>query len=294
MNLDWYYTFVILAKTLNYRLASEEINLTIPSIHKQIKNLEQHLNVKLFETYKNQIILTEDGHTFLPIAQSFIEQYESGIKHIQLKKTMFQSKLNVVVSSYIATFIMPKFLKSFFNEHPFIDVSLHVKNENIEKDINNHTYDIGISRNQPKLREVHSEKVCEGKIVLIAPNKENNHLLTEASLFEKYKIISDNHPEYWSSLKNNILNIYGKAQFLSINDVHTSIKLIEMNQGISFLPIYITTDSDYNISVINTKIYKRLFHLHIYTAKKKAQKYWFLLNHLKSILPMNNYNKFQI
>ncbi|WP_256097153.1 hypothetical protein, partial [Staphylococcus aureus] len=27
MNLDWYYTFVILAKTLNYRLASEEINL---------------------------------------------------------------------------------------------------------------------------------------------------------------------------------------------------------------------------------------------------------------------------
>lgn len=86
MNLDWYYTFVILAKTLNYRLASEEINLTIPSIHKQIKNLEQHLNVKLFETYKNQIILTEDGHTFLPIAQSFIEQYESGIKHIQLKK----------------------------------------------------------------------------------------------------------------------------------------------------------------------------------------------------------------
>lgn len=112
MNLDWYYTFVILAKTLNYRLASEEINLTIPSIHKQIKNLEQHLNVKLFETYKNQIILTEDGHTFLPIAQSFIEQYESGIKHIQLKKTMFQSKLNVVVSSYIATFIMPKFLKS--------------------------------------------------------------------------------------------------------------------------------------------------------------------------------------
>ncbi|NGL71641.1 LysR family transcriptional regulator [Staphylococcus aureus] len=272
MNLDWYYTFVILAKTLNYRLASEEINLTIPSIHKQIKNLEQHLNVKLFETYKNQIILTEDGHTFLPIAQSFIEQYESGIKHIQLKKTMFQSKLNVVVSSYIATFIMPKFLKSFFNEHPFIDVSLHVKNENIEKDINNHTYDIGISRNQPKLREVHSEKVCEGKIVLIAPNKENNHLLTEASLFEKYKIISDNHPEYWSSLKNNILNIYEKAQFLSINDVHTSIKLIEMNQGISFLPIYITTNSDYNISVINTKILQApISFTYIYSQKESPE-----------------------
>lgn len=45
MNLDWYYTFIILARTLNYRLASEEINLTVPSIHKQIKNLERHLNL---------------------------------------------------------------------------------------------------------------------------------------------------------------------------------------------------------------------------------------------------------
>ncbi|MBU7084579.1 LysR family transcriptional regulator, partial [Staphylococcus aureus] len=132
-------------------------------------------------------------------------------------------------------------------------------------DINNHTYDIGISRNQPKLREVHSEKVCEGKIVLIAPNKENNHLLTEASLFEKYKIISDN-------LKNNILNIYEKAQFLSINDVHTSIKLIEMNQGISFLPIYITKNSNYNISVINTKILQApISFTYIYSKKENPE-----------------------
>ena len=116
---------------------------------------------------------------------------------------------------------------------------------------------------------------------MIAPNKENNHLLTEASLFEKYKIISDNHPEYWSSLKNNILNIYEKAQFLSINDVHTSIKLIEMNQGISFLPIYITKIVITIFRLLTRKFYKHLFHLHIYTAKRKIQKYWRLLNHLK-------------
>ena len=87
--------------------------------------------MKLFETYKNQIILTEDGHTFLPIAQSFIEQYESGIKHIQLK-TMFQSKLNVVVFIY-RDIHYAQILKSFFNEHPFIDVSLHVKMKILKK-----------------------------------------------------------------------------------------------------------------------------------------------------------------
>lgn len=42
---------------------------------------------------------------------------------------------------------MFKFLKFFFNEYFFIDVFFYVKNENIEKDINNYMYDIGISRN---------------------------------------------------------------------------------------------------------------------------------------------------
>lgn len=56
-------------------------------------------------------------------------------------------KLNVVVFLYIVIFIMFKFLKFFFNEYFFIDVFFYVKNENIEKDINNYMYDIGISRN---------------------------------------------------------------------------------------------------------------------------------------------------
>lgn len=67
-----------------------------------------------------------------------------------------------------------------------------------------------------------------------------------------------------------------------------------MNQGISFLPIYITKIVITIFRLLTRKFYKHLFHLHIYTAKKKIQKYWRLLNHLKSILPMNNYNKFQI
>ena len=37
MNLDWYYTFLILAKELNYRKASRILFLTEPSLHQQIK-----------------------------------------------------------------------------------------------------------------------------------------------------------------------------------------------------------------------------------------------------------------
>lgn len=63
--------------------------------------------------------------------------------------------------------------------------------------------------------------------------------------------------------------------------MHTSIKLIEMNQGISFLPIYITTDSDYNISVINTKILQAPISFTYIYSKKESPEILVLLNHLK-------------
>ena len=54
MNLDWYYTFLVLSKHLNYHRASEELFLTEPTLHQQIKKLEKHLQVNLFNSDSNR------------------------------------------------------------------------------------------------------------------------------------------------------------------------------------------------------------------------------------------------
>ena len=82
MNLDWYYTFLILAKELNYRKASRILFLTEPSLHQQIKKLENHLKLKLFESKGKRLFLTEMGKEFEPLAQNIINTYEENIKEI--------------------------------------------------------------------------------------------------------------------------------------------------------------------------------------------------------------------
>ena len=69
MNLDWYYTFLVLSKHLNYRRASEELFLTEPTLHQQIKKLEKHLQVNLFETVGRNLTLTPTGREFIPIVK---------------------------------------------------------------------------------------------------------------------------------------------------------------------------------------------------------------------------------
>lgn len=233
-----------LSKTLNYRIASEMIHISTPSLHKQIKNLESYLQVKLFYTEHQKLQLTKEGMTFVPLAQKVINTHEESLNQLHLCKKHQKFQIKVVVSSYIAYYILPNFFKLFFNNYPDINISIHVQNNHIEDDIKNDLFDVGISRQPPQFKNVISHNICEGKIYLFAPNTTENQLLSESELLNKYKILCDNHPVYWKLLKRQIHDAYCDARFTSISSVPITEKLISMDQGISYLPKYISKNSN--------------------------------------------------
>ncbi|WP_285023800.1 LysR family transcriptional regulator, partial [Lactococcus garvieae] len=132
MNLDWYYTFIVVAKHLNYRKASEDLFISQTAVFNQIKNLEKELEMNLFENHKNNISLTKAGCEFLLIAQEIIELNEKKI--IKLKEVQNAPKMmvNLLVSSYIAIYIIPKFLLEAFEHFPNIDINVKVLKDNQE------------------------------------------------------------------------------------------------------------------------------------------------------------------
>ena len=67
-------------------------------------------------------------------------------------------------------------------------------------------------------------------------------------LFQKYKILSDNHPVYWNKVKQEISEIVPESQFVSIKDIAVTEKLIEMGQAISYLPLYLKMTLNPNIA----------------------------------------------
>lgn len=240
MNLDCYYTFIVLARTQNYRKASEELFITQPSIFKQIKKLEEHLQVNLFETVGRHIVLTNEGQTFLPIAKEFIKNYEAGIEKMRNLKYNYSFRLNVVVTPYIATYLIPRFLPIFFKNAPNIDISISVTNNNIPELVERDDYHIGVDRMEPFSSKLNTEKLCEGTIKLVVPNIESNKEFNdELFFFKKYRLLVNNHPTYWESLLKEIQNHYPQIETTSIEDVTVTEQLIKSGQGISYIPIYI-------------------------------------------------------
>ncbi|MBU3157599.1 LysR family transcriptional regulator [Clostridium estertheticum] len=256
MNLEWYYTFIVVAKYENYRKAADELFITQTSVFNHIKNLENLLKLKLFEAKGRNIVLTDDGKFFYSIAVRTISTYEKGIYEMKNSKKKYSFRLNVVVTSYIASYLMPKFLPIFFDVAPNIDISISVMDDHIPQAIEENTYHIGIDRKLPNTDKVIYKNVCEGKIKLIVPNvNANKYLKSEIDFFRKYRILSGNHPSYWTGLIDKIYEIVPEADITKISSVHVTESLIKADQGISYLPIYIFKNSvNKDIRIIESKL----------------------------------------
>lgn len=245
MNLEWYYTFLVVAKYQNYRKAADELFITQTTVFNHIKNLEGLLGVNLFEQFGRNIILTESGKYFYPIAQKTINVYEQGLYDMKNMGTTKRTKLNLAVTTYIDGYLLPKFLPILFNAAPQIDIATTVLDQYIPQAIEDNQYDIGIDRREPNTTKVQYKNVCEGRIQLAVPNlPENDSLISEDDFFKKYRVITDNHPTYWDSLKTSINDLYPDANFVSISSVRATEDLISANQGVSYLPVYIVKGSN--------------------------------------------------
>lgn len=124
------FAFEATARLGSFGAAAVEMNVTQPSISYQIKNLEKHLDARLFERRGRLIALTEDG-------ELLYKAIERGFSEIQvaLAQISYKASTNLVTlcvsSSAAAHFLLPRYPK-LSAALPEIDLSLKI----ISRDIN--------------------------------------------------------------------------------------------------------------------------------------------------------------
>lgn len=79
-------TFICVAEVLNFRLASERLNVTVSAISHRIQTLEQELGLQLFDRGNRRLRLTEDG-------AGLLERLRPGLQILHDATTLTRSKL---------------------------------------------------------------------------------------------------------------------------------------------------------------------------------------------------------
>jgi LysR family transcriptional regulator, low CO2-responsive transcriptional regulator len=161
--------FEAVARHLNYTRAAEELFLTQPAVSMQVKLLEEHLGVALFEQLGKRIHLTEAGQEVLAYARTVTQQLDELESVLNRIKGLSGGKLRISVAT-TANYFIPTLLGTFSRRYPEVTVSLDVTNrEALLQQLSENTVDLVIMGQPPSGLDVEAEAFMENPLIIVAP-----------------------------------------------------------------------------------------------------------------------------
>jgi len=161
--------FKAVAQHLSFTRAAAELCLTQPAVSFQIKQLEYHIGMSLFEQIGKRIYLTDAGHELYAACEDIFARIE-GLERtlIELQGTIKgQLKLSVVTT---ATYFTPHLFKTFLEHYPEVHLRLNVTNRtHVLERLANNEDDLVIMGQVPEHLHVETYQFLESPLVVLAP-----------------------------------------------------------------------------------------------------------------------------
>jgi DNA-binding transcriptional LysR family regulator len=155
----------------SFTKAAEVLFLSQPYLSKQIKALEQNLDVSLLRRNSNTITLTENGKTFLQYAERILALCEESCRALIDLKNGERGNLSVGASQTIGTYLMPRLLALFAQNYPQIDLKVQVNSTRlIAKQIVNKQIDLAVVGGEELKQNLKIEHFVEDELNLIISN----------------------------------------------------------------------------------------------------------------------------
>ena len=160
--------FEAVARHLSFSRAAEALHLTQPAVSTQIKKLEDHAGLALFEQFGKKIYLTQAGGELLDISRGIIAQFELAESAMTQFKGVAGGKLNVAVIS-AGDYFFPRLLVEFIGRHQgvVLNFTVHNREELLERLEHNAT-DLAVMARPPESGDMVAEPFAPHPYVVIA------------------------------------------------------------------------------------------------------------------------------
>ncbi len=251
--------FIQAAELNSFSKAAEKLGYSQPTISFQIKQLEKELGVQLFDRIGHTVSLTDAGRDALSYAQKICHMSQE----MALGSSGRQEIKGEVRLAMADSLCVPLFVKEFAKfRKDYPNVSIHVTTGGTDEmfrqlnhnevdmvcTLDRHIYDASYVIASEERIGVHfivsaKNELASKESVSIPMIMEQPFLLTEKGM--SYRKILD---EYLASQSMEIQPI------LEMGNTNLLCKLVEDNEGISFLPDYVTEEAVRKGTVVRLKV----------------------------------------
>ena len=172
MNLDYLRYFVKLAQVGHYTRASEQLNISQPSLSHAVRQLEEELGVPLFERQGRNTQLTQFGAEFLNCAARTLATLDEGVTSLR-RKARGEGLIRLGFLRVLGTEYVPRLAARFLAAHPDrqIQFTFHSgRTQELLEGLADRRYDLVFcSRPAPELGLTAVPVRAQGLVLIVPP-----------------------------------------------------------------------------------------------------------------------------
>jgi len=231
--------FASVARHLSFARAAEEMHLTQPAVSGQIKKLEEHAGVPLFEQVGKKTHLTAAGAELVGIVQAIVEHFDAAEHAMTQHKGVSGGRLKVAVIS-AGDYFLPRLLVEFIGRHQGVTLNFTVHNrEGLLAHLAANLTDLAIMARPPADDDMVAEPFAPHPYVVIAAP---SHPLAGKARIEMRRIVKEpfvvreRGSDTWQSMQEAFGSHLEELQVaLEITSTETLKQAVMAGLGIGFL-----------------------------------------------------------
>ncbi|QBF28851.1 LysR family transcriptional regulator [Pseudomonas tructae] len=151
--------------------AAERLSLSQPALSQQIRQLEQNLDVSLFERGNKRLLPTLAAHTLYNHALPLLDGLQRAREALRNFKGQSLRTLAIGVLQTVRPSLVPQLLDRVRKAQPHLVVQIYeLSGLEIERRLLNGSLDIGISYLPPRQPGLHGLMLYEDELQLVIPN----------------------------------------------------------------------------------------------------------------------------
>jgi DNA-binding transcriptional LysR family regulator len=264
MNLRQLKIFVVVCKTKSMSTTAKELYMTQPAISQTISNLEDSLNVKLFDRIKRRLELTYAGKILLRYSKRILNLVDETENTIEDIVNMNQGELRIGASMTIGTYLLPQIIEDFQQKHQGIKLPFTIDNTSvIEEMILDNDIDLALVEGPIHSKDISIEHFFDDQLYLMCSTKHrwsNLEKLAPEKIKEEDFIMREKGSGTREIIENSMAKFDLSCRVTHVlNNIEAIKKAIAANLGVSILPKICAKDELKQRKITKVKLQKIKF-----------------------------------
>src|ERR1700756_2139715 len=235
--------FVAVAEERNFTRAAQRLNMAQPPLSRQIQQLEEILEVQLFQRDSRPLKLTETGKFFYAHALQLLTQ-TSDLESMTRRVGNIERSLSIGFVGSTLYGMLPKIIRRFRDENTTVELSLHEMSTMDQiRALKDGRIDVGFGRIRPEDASIRRVVLREEKMIVALPEGHPLSLvkpvLALSDLINETLIIFPKAPR--PSYADQVLSAFADRglkprRIYEVRELQIALGLVAAGEGIAVVP----------------------------------------------------------